>query len=152
MVTFHDAPADALIPALADRLEEHLTPPEWSAFTKAGRDREFPPEDPGFWYTRAASILRRIAINGPVGVERLSTFYGGAKHGSNRYEVGPAHHADASQKIIRTIIQQLEEAGLVEESPGSNGRILTGDGHRLLDTTAGEVLESLDNPELERYL
>jgi small subunit ribosomal protein S19e len=152
MTTLYDVPAEALIEALAERLDERLEEPEWAAYVKTGANRELPPEQEGFWSLRAASLLRRVAVDGPIGVERLSTHYGGAKDGSTRYRVAPARHADGSSNIIRTILQQLQEEGLVDEH-GSEGREVTGEGRALLDEVADEVLSGLvdEHPELERY-
>ena len=152
MVTLYDAPADALIEALAEKLEGRIEEPEWAAFVKSGQDREFSPEQEDFWYVRAASVLRRVAIDGPVGVDRLSTHYGGPKAGSTRYRVAPNHRADGSAKIVRTILQQLEAADLVERPPNDEGRVVSAAGRSFLETTAGEVIEALDRPELERYV
>ena len=151
MVTLYDAPADELIEALAAALEDRLEEPDWAAYTKTGTNRELPPEQEQFWYRRAASILRKVAIDGPVGVESLSTHYGDTKSGSNRYQVKPAHKTDASKKVIRTILQQLEDEDLIAQE-GSAGRIATPEGRSLLDSTAGDVIEDLDDPELERYV
>ena len=152
MVTLYDAPAEALIEALAADLEDRIEEPEWATFAKAGANREFPPEQDDFWYVRAASVLRRVAIDGPVGVDRLSTHYGGPKGGSNRYRVAPKHRSDGSKKIVRTILQQLEEADLVERPPNDEGRVVSAEGRSLLDSTAGEVISDLDRPDLERYV
>ncbi len=151
MTTFHDVPADALIEALADRLADRIDDPAWTAYAKSGVDRELPPEEDGFWETRAASVLRKVAIDGPVGVERLSTEYGGAKEGTSRYGVAPAHRVDGSKSVLRTILQELEDEDLVETT-NEDGRRITGEGRSLLDETAGDVLEDLDRPELERYV
>ena len=150
MATMYDVPADALIEALADELEDRLEEPEWEQFAKTGANRELPPEQENFWAVRAASLLRKVADSGPVGVQRLATEYGGAKRGSNRYQVAPASRADGSRNVIRTILQQLEEEGLVDVADGE-GRRVTAEGQSLLDETAGEVLEELDRPELEKY-
>ena len=150
MATLYDVPAEDLIDALAERLADDLDEPDWAAFAKTGANRELPPEQEDFWATRAASLLRKIAVDGPVGVERLATEYGGPKGGSNRYQVAPTHRTDGSTNVIRTILQQLEEADLVEIRQGS-GRAVTAEGRSLLDDTAGEVLSDLDRPELERY-
>lgn len=152
MATFYDVPADALIDALADRLAERIEEPAWAGYVKTGANRELAPEDERFWDRRAASILRKVAIDGPVGVNALRTEYGGAKEGSQRYGVAPATQAPAGGKIIRTILQQLEAEGLVEEV-GSAGRGVTSEGHRLLNETAEDVLDDLvdSRPELERY-
>ena len=152
MVTHYDVPADALIDALAVKLADQIDAPEWAAYAKSGANRELPPDEPDFWNRRAASVLRKVANEGPIGVERLRTAYGGPREGSNRYRVAPKSHAKGSGKIIRTILQQLEECGYVEEA-GSAGRQLSAEGQSFIDSTAGEVLESLaeDRPELERY-
>ena len=152
MVTLYDAPADALIEAIAEDLSDRIEEPDWATFAKTGPDREFPPEQEDFWFVRAASVLRRVAIDGPVGVDRLSTHYGGPKGGSTRYRVAPNHRADGSEKVIRTILQQLEEADLIERPPNDEGRVVSAEGRSLLDSTAGEVISELDRPELERYV
>ena len=152
MPTLYDVPADALIDALADKLRDRLDEPEWARYAKSGIDRELPPEEADFWARRAASILRKVAMDGPIGVERLRTAYGGSAEGSNRYRVAPASQAKGSGNIIRTILQQLQDEGLVEEA-GSAGRQASSEGRALLDQTAGEVLEELadERPELQRY-
>lgn len=150
MATLYDVPADALIEALTERLSDEVTRPDWATYTKTGVGRELPPEQADFWQTRAASLLRRVAIDGEVGVDRLTTVYGDSKGGSNRYGVAPQKSTEGSGKIIRTILQQLENAGLVETAEGE-GRRITPEGRSLLDETAGDVLADLDRPELERY-
>ncbi|MFB6352463.1 MAG: 30S ribosomal protein S19e [Halobacteriales archaeon] len=151
MVTLYDVPADALIEAVADELEGELAVPDWAAYAPSGADREFPPEQEDFWFVRAASVLRTVAINGPIGVERLATAYGGAKEGTARYGVKPRHRVDGSRKMLRTMLQQLEDAGYLERPPNDEGRVVSADGQSLLDATAGEVLDDLDRPDLERY-
>ena len=51
---------------------------------------------------------------------------------------------------VRTASQELEEEGLVETAKGE-GRRLTDEGRSFLDSVAGETLENLDRPELEKY-
>jgi small subunit ribosomal protein S19e len=152
MTTLYDAPAEAVIEALTETLadESAVEKPDWIEYTKSGSDREMPPEQAEFWNRRAASVLRKVAIDGPVGVGSLRTEYGSAKQGSNRYRVRPRKSSQSSGNIIRTILQQLEEAGYVETAEGE-GRKVTPEGHSLLDETAEEELEDLDDPELERY-
>ncbi|MFB6087900.1 MAG: 30S ribosomal protein S19e [Haloarculaceae archaeon] len=150
MATLYDVPAEDLIEAVAEELEDRIEPTEWAEFVKSAPDRELPPQQDDFWYVRAASLLRKVADNEPIGVERLATEYGGKKKGSNRYRVAPNHHAGGSRNVIRTILQQLEEEGLVETAQGE-GRRVTAEGRSLLDSVAGDVLSELDRPELERY-
>jgi small subunit ribosomal protein S19e len=150
MVTLYDVPADDLIEAVAAELEGRIEQPDWASFTKTGSDRELPPQQDDFWYVRAASLLRKLAIDGPRGIDRLATEYGGKKRGSNRYRVAKAGQSDGSKKIIRVILQQLEEEELVTTVRGE-GRRITPEGQSFLDSVAGDVLESLDRPDLERY-
>jgi small subunit ribosomal protein S19e len=150
MATLYDAPANELIAAVAAELPDSVEEPDWARFAKTGTGRELPPEQDDFWRTRAASLLRRVAIDGEIGVDRLTTAYGGSKDGSNRYTVAPTKSTEGSGKIIRTALQQLEEEDLVETAEGE-GRRVTPDGRSLLDETAGDVLADLDRPELERY-
>ncbi|PSQ47613.1 30S ribosomal protein S19e [Halobacteriales archaeon SW_7_65_23] len=152
MTTLYDAPAEDVIEALAETLadEDAVEEPEWLEFVKTGHDRELPPQQEEFWTRRSASLLRKVAIDGPVGVGALKTEYGNAKQGSNRYRVRPRHKTEGSGSIIRTALQQLEEAGYVETAEGE-GRQVTSEGHSLLDDVATEVLEGLDDPELSRY-
>jgi len=152
MTTLYDVPADDLIEAVADRLADDgdVEAPDWIEFTTTGVGRELPPEQEDFWTTRTASLLRKIAVDGPVGVGALATEYGSTKGGSNRYQVRPPSQTDGSRKIIRTALQQLEAADYLQ-TEGNDGRVVTADGRQLLDEVADEVLEDLDRPELERY-
>lgn len=150
MVTLYDVPADALIDELADRLADRIEEPAWVNYAKTGSSKELPPQQDDFWAVRAASLLRKVAIDGPVGVDRLSTAYGDRKQGSTRYRVAAKHTEAGSKKIIRTILQQLEEEDLVSTAQGE-GRVATPEGQSHLDEVAADVLEDLDRPELEKY-
>jgi small subunit ribosomal protein S19e len=150
MATIYDVPAEALIAELADRLEDRIEEPAWANYAKTGASKELPPQQDDFWYVRAASLLRKVAIDGPVGVDRLSTAYGDTKQGSTRYRVAPSHTQTGSRNIIRTILQQLEEEDLLATAQGE-GRTVTPEGQSYLDDVASDVLADLDRPELEKY-
>lgn len=152
MVTALEVPADLLIQRVAEKLRKmpQVRPPAWAYYVKTGVHKEKPPENPDWWYYRAASILRKLYKRGvPVGVERLRTAYGGRK----RRGVAPAHFAKGSGSVARKILQQLERAGLVRRVKGK-GRILTEQGRSLLDNTAYEIMKELAEkmPELQKYL
>jgi small subunit ribosomal protein S19e len=150
MATLYDVPPSALVDAVADRLADEFDEPDWAEFVKTAESKELPPEQEDFWHRRAASVLRKVAVDGPVGVERLSTEYGDSKAGTTRWRVASKRRTDGSRNVLRTILQQLEAAGYVEDTNGE-GRRVTGDGRSLLDDTAGDVLQDLDRPDLERY-
>lgn len=110
--------------------------PEWAKYAKTGPHRKYPPHEPDWWYTRAASLIRRIALDGPVGVSRLRTFYGGRKERGHK----PEKFKKASGNAIRKILQQLEKAGLVEQNKqGKKGRRLTEKGRRFVAKIVEEI-------------
>ena len=152
MVTALEVPADLLIERLAQELRKmpQIKPPVWAYYAKTGVSREHPPQDPEWWYYRAASLLRKLYKHGtPVGLERLRTAYGGRVNRG----VAPEHFAKAGGSSIRKVLQQLERAGLVRRIRGK-GRVPTDKGRSLLDNTAYEILKELaeQNPELRKYL
>lgn len=152
MVSVRDVPPDRFIEALAKYLKENVTelkPPDWAMYVKTGCHAERVPENPDWWYVRAASILRKLYLHGPVGVERLRTAYGGrADLGMKR-----KHFKKGGGSNIRKILQQLEKAGLVTKL-GNKGRVLTPKGRSLLDRIATRVFRALvhEMPELKKYL
>ena len=150
MVTIYDVPADDLIEEVAARLDDRIDEPDWVEFAKSGAGKELPPEQEDFWYVRSASLLRKVAQNEPIGIERLATEYGSKKRGSNRYSVRPGEHEGGSRNLIRTSLQALEDDGLVTTAAGE-GRRLSDDGEAFLSEVAADVFEALDRPELERY-
>ncbi len=131
-----DVPPDALIKRLAEELKKlpELQPPEWSRYVRTGVHKERMPEQLDWWYTRAASVLRRICLDGPIGVSRLRTYYGGRqKRGS-----APEHFRKGSGKIIRVVLQQLEGAGFVTKIE-RGGRKATPKATSLLARIAGQI-------------
>jgi len=151
MTTAYDVPADVLIDRLSGYLKEsvrEIQPPEWSSYVKTGRHVERAPQNPDWWYVRSASIMRKLYMNGPVGVSRLRKDYGGRM----RRGVKPAHFAKAGGNTIRTILQQLEQAGLAQKD-GIKGRTVTGKGRSLLDAVSTQIKRELDreSPELKNY-
>ena len=81
MTTVFDVPADLLIEKVAEEFKQNdnVESPAWSNFVRTGVHKERKPENADWWFIRAASIIRRVYIDGPVGVESLRTFYGGKK-------------------------------------------------------------------------
>ena len=114
-----------------------------------------------WWQIRAAAVLRKVAINGPIGVNHLAQAFGGKVDRGAQ----PNRAKSGSRKIVRTILQQLEDAGLVEkvlhrviESDGEKmdlykGRKITGAGQKILDTAAHSLKETVDSafPGLDKY-
>ncbi|MEM3012569.1 MAG: 30S ribosomal protein S19e [Candidatus Hadarchaeales archaeon] len=135
-MSVQEVKAEALIGALKEELKklDEVKPPEWSRYVKTGVHKERPPEQPDWWYVRAASLLRRLYLNGPVGVSRLRVHYGGRK----KRGVAPEHFRRGGGKILRNLLQQLEKAGLVERKE-KEGRKVTRKGAELLEKLSGEL-------------
>ena len=156
MTTFYDIPADLLIPALADRLEDidGISQPEWANFVKTGAHKERPPVQSNWWHLRSAAILRKVGRMGPIGVNHLSQAFGGPKNRGS----APNRATAGSRHVIRTSLQQLEDAGLVTSRHNAAGtvnmgRILTSAGQKLLDNVAHEVRPTAEAnyPGLGKY-
>ncbi|NOX71083.1 MAG: 30S ribosomal protein S19e [Candidatus Micrarchaeota archaeon] len=122
MVSAKDVPAGKLIESIAEDLKKikEMKAPEWAPFVKTGVSRERVPDNKDWWYVRSSSILRKLYIQQPIGVERLRKLYGGRKNLGTM----PEHKRKASGAVIRNILQQLEKAGFVGTEKG-RGRILT---------------------------
>jgi len=151
LITPHDVPASKLIEKLAKYLRDNVdevNPPPWASFLKTGAHVQRQPQNPDWWYIRCASLLRKIYVHGPIGLERLRVDYGGRKD----FGVNPEHTVKAGGAIIRKAFQQLEAAGLVETLK-PRGRIVTREGRKLLQELAEEVGKELMKtmPELEKY-
>jgi small subunit ribosomal protein S19e len=116
--------------------------------------RERQPMQPDWWHIRAASVLRRIFKDGPIGTEKLRTKYGGRKN----MGMAPEHFFPAGGSHLRKILQQLEKAGLAKQTEKGvhKGRVVTPQGMKLLENAAnaimkeqGIVLASLPKPLVE---
>jgi len=152
LATVYQVPADILIKALSEKLQNDfssfISPPPWAQYSKTGRHRVKPPEQEDWWYIRAASLLRKVSIKGPIGIEHLRKLYGGKKN----FGVAPNHFVKGSGNVQRTACQQLERAGLVRIVPGK-GRMATPQGQALLDKIAFTAKKELKEkiPDLDRY-
>jgi len=139
MATIYDVDASELILKVSDKLKsiETIKAPEWAPFVKTGVHKERTPVSEDWWYVRAASILRKVAILGPVGVNKLRKKYGGKKNRGHK----PEHFYKGSGNIIRKILQQLEKSELIiqVEKGVHKGKVVTPKGKKLLDSTANEV-------------
>lgn len=110
--------------------------PEWALLVKTGTHSARPPFNIDFWHRRGASILRQLTIKGVVGVSRLRTKYGGRKDRG----MAPPEFRKSGGKIIRTLLQQAEKAGLVEKAKGKKaGRQLTKKGLAFINEIAEKV-------------
>jgi small subunit ribosomal protein S19e len=134
---------------LAEQLkkDKKIESPSWAAFVKTGAHTEKIPQNKDWWYTRCASLLRKVYIHGPIGVSDLKSEYGGRKQiGYNL-----SHHKDAGGAIIRKGLQQLEVAGYIVKK--SKGRLISEEGMKRIDRIATELYKEIikTSQEMQRY-
>lgn len=151
MANPHDVPASKFINKLAKYLKENVDevqPPAWATVAKTGSHVEKQPQNQYWWYTRSASILRKVYVHGPIGLEKLRADYGGRKG----FTVRPNHASKAGGSNVRKSLQQLEAAGLVEKA-SIKGRIMSPKGRKLLKDVAEDLQKDLVKtaPELRKY-
>jgi len=151
LTTPHDVPASKFIDRLAKYLRENVDevqPLPWATFAKTGNHVEKQPQNPNWWYTRSASVLRKVYVHGPIGLETLRADYGGRKNNG----VKRPHATKAGGSNIRKILQQLETAGLIQTAR-PQGRVMTPKGRKLLQEVAGDLHKEMVKtiPELKKY-
>jgi small subunit ribosomal protein S19e len=132
-----------LIANLASRLKTEFTeikPPAWSAFVKTKPAGLEPPKSKEWWYIRAASLMRKMALRGAMGVKDFRLEYGGKRMSKSR----PERFRMASGGHIRRILRQLENAKLVQKSP-HGGRSLTKRGRELVLSVAQDELSKSEH-------
>ena len=151
LTTPHDVPASKFIDRLAKYLKENVDdvqPPIWAPFTKTGTHVQHQPQNPDWWYTRSASILRKVYIHGPIGLENLRSDYGGRKNRGSK----PNRVVKAGGSGNRKALQQLETAGFIQITR-PKGRIMAPKGRKLLQEVAGDLAKEIVKtvPELKKY-
>jgi len=131
MPSIYDVKPGELISKAAEQLKKDIKMPPWSLFVKTSCGKQNPPEDTDWYYKRAASILRKVYMRGPIGTNKLRVLYGTKKNRGHARE----EYREGAGKIIRSILQQLEKAGYVKkEKKGAHaGRIITPKGKSFLD-------------------
>jgi len=141
-MTIYDVDPTELIEEVAKELQkiELIKPPEWAAYVKTGASKERPPARADWWHIRAASVLRKVRLKGPIGVSKLRVLYGGIKNMGHQ----PERFKKGSGNIIRKILQQMEKAELIkkEKKGVHKGRVITPKGIKLMDTAANKITGS----------
>lgn len=139
MVTVYDVPAERLILKVAEKLKENdkIVPPDWAEFAKTGIQAERSPSQPDWWYTRAASIMRKLYVKGPMGTSKLASEYGGYVDRGSR----PNKAVKGSRNVVRKCLMQLQDAGLLVATADKQGRAIGPEGQKLLDNIAKEVFD-----------
>lgn len=131
MTIIYDIEPEKLVEKAAEELKkiDSIKMPDWAKFVKTSSGKARPPIKLDWWYVRVASILRKLYLRSPLGVERLKGMYGCKKDRGHR----PDERRRGSGKIIRVILQQLEQAEFVKKVEEKKGREITAKGKKFLD-------------------
>ncbi|MDE1845858.1 MAG: 30S ribosomal protein S19e [Candidatus Micrarchaeota archaeon] len=137
MANVFDVDGSALIKKTSEMLKDKgMAKPEYTSFVKSGAGKERVPADPDFYFVRAASLLRQVYINGPVGIARMRTRYGTRKlHTIHRH-----HHFRSGGSVIKDAFDSLEKLNYVKKTP--KGRVITPTGKSFLDKISNEIIKS----------
>ena len=136
MPTIYDVDPTELINETANELKSLIKQPEWTFFVKTGVHKERSPVNKDWWFTRCASILRKVYLYGPIGTPKLRTFYGGIKNRGMK----PERYYKGSGSIIRKALQELENAELIKKSEtAKKGRIVSAKGQSFMDKIATKI-------------
>ncbi len=138
----YDIPKTELIERAAKELQkvEAVKPPQWVLFAKTGAHKQRQPSRDDWWFVRAAAILRRLSDSeGPIGVQKLRTVYGGKKNKGH----APERFYRGSGNILRKVFQQLETAGLAKKVDKGlhKGRVITPQGLSFLGKIADAYMK-----------
>ncbi|MEM0120738.1 MAG: 40S ribosomal protein S19 [Thermoprotei archaeon] len=144
-------PHELFVAGLAERLKRdyvEVKPPVYAPFVKTASTNFEPPKRVDWWYVRAASVLRKLAVKGCMGVTDLAYEYSGKRRrgrSRERFVLGSRGH-------VRRVLIQLEGAKLVEKQ--RCGRVLSKAGWELVLGVASEVLDSVSKvePRLRLYV
>jgi small subunit ribosomal protein S19e len=148
MVNFKDIPPELLIKELSNKLSKEIQEPKWVKEVKTGLHKERGPNEANWYSIRAAALLRKVAINSPIGIERLASEYGGKVDRGSK-----AHHAGkGSRKVLRAALQDLEKMGYILKN--KNGRSISSAGTKMLNAAAKAVSSELKEriPAMEKYI
>lgn len=135
MTTIYDKNPEEVIQKAAEALKKDIKMPDWAQFVKTGHAKMRTPTKEDWWFMRAASILRKVYMKGPIGTSKLRTEYTSKKNRGHKRE----RVYRASGKIIRVILQQLETAQYIKKDKHGThvGRVMTPKGRSFLDKICG---------------
>ena len=150
MVNVRNVNTDSLIEKVKEELQkdDRVKVPEWVQFLKAGIHREKAWQQTDWYHRRLASTLRKVYLEGPIGISRLSAEYGGrVDRGSQRY-----HPARGGRFIVRHMLETLEQLGYVKKD--QRGRAVSPRGESFLNKVSVQVVKDLaeKDPRFKKFL
>eukprot|EP00759_Apiculatamorpha_spiralis_P007309 PhF_6_TR14306/c0_g1_i1/m.22975/K02966/RP-S19e, RPS19; small subunit ribosomal protein S19e len=131
-----DVDADQWIKGFAAHLKQQgqLDVPEFVDFAKTGISRVLSPQNPDWYYVKAAAVLRRVYLRPFTGIGGLRRVFA-KTWGRSR----PQHLVLAAGGVTRKVLQSLEKLNLLTKSE-DGGRVITKSARRDCDRIAMKVL------------
>ncbi|OMJ95772.1 hypothetical protein SteCoe_851 [Stentor coeruleus] len=138
-----DVSASAFISEYAAYLKrtDKITIPSWVDYVKTGSGKQLAPYDKDWLYIRAAALARKVYLRPNIGVGALKKEFGCSKN----YGTTPCHFVQGSGKIIRYLMKELEDKGIIETVKDEDndqrtiGRKITQKGQQELDSIARQI-------------
>ena len=144
-ITIKDVPADKFISAYAAHLKktQKIQPLEGHGYLKTAYYKDMQPENPDWYYVRAAALARKMYLRPQIGVGRLRHLFGSCR----RNGFARNKHGKAAGKIIRHALIQLEKAGILtrykDQGEVYDTRVVSKEGQKELNEVAKNVFKAL---------
>ena len=144
-ITLKDVPAQKFIQAYAAHLKktQKIKPLDGSEYLKTAYYKDMSPENPDWYYVRAAALARKLYLRPQIGVGRLRHLFGSVRRNGHCANT----HGKASGKIIRHALIQLEKAGILTRFKDDQGnvfdeRVVSKEGQKELNEVAKNVFKA----------
>ena len=94
MTTYRDVHVDLLLDEVVRAFESNgsIKAPNWAHFAKTGRGRQRSPDQADWWSRRCAAVLRKVAMDGPIGTNHLAQAFGQRRTGASGRMPRPQVH------------------------------------------------------------
>ena len=144
--TVLDVPSNKFINQLASHFKEKniIKLPKYALLVKTSKSNDCEPINPDYIYYKAAAICRKLYVtkSSNVGVGSLRSMFSKKQ----RRGCQPPKTFRAGGKIIRELVKQLKDAGLVanydkKEDESKSGLFLTKKGRSELDKIASGLMK-----------
>ena len=141
-----DVNSHVFINRLADffKTKNIIKLPKWSLLVKTSRAREIAPLSQDWFFTKAASIARRVYVSKShtLGIGSLKVAMGKRQRRGVQPNIARTH----SGRIISEIVSQLRKGGYIEnyarDENTTLGLLLTKTGRKELDKVASQVMNT----------
>ena len=141
-MTLRDIPASIFISTYGNFLKNsgQIQLPSWIEIIKSGPHKIYSPASNDWVYSRFASLVRRIYINGGQGVGKLRKIFGGKKKRGAK----PSIKKSSGGKIVRLALKELERLKIIEKN-STGRRYITKKARKDIDIRSKKIFLTLEN-------